>query len=43
MLLTIGLITTGLSAFTALGSRGLNSPKKPLFQPNMANTMAECH
>ena len=41
MLLTIGLINTGLSAFTALGSRGLNSTRKPLFQPNVANAVAQ--
>lgn len=40
-LLTVGLVTTGLGAFTALGSRGLNSRSKLLFQPNMANAKAQ--
>ena len=41
MLLTIGLTTIGLSAFTALRSRGLNSPRKLLFHPNVANAVAQ--
>ena len=40
-MLTIGLVTTGLGAFTALGYRGLNSPSKLLFQPNMAKAKAQ--
>ena len=40
ILLTIGLITIGLSVFTDLLSEGPNPPKQAIFQPNMGNDEA---